>query len=219
MKLRSKLFALVGAGALVMGIAGTAFAQTGNQTNVAWNANASDCTGGPDGDFTVDEGQVAWIFVHTGVTGSGTLTAEFDNAGEVQAASYQTNGVGVVKYMIVTDAPDTLLSFSDTLGGGVLNLSHTCYNTETSSTSESSTTEFTSSEESTSTSEESSTTSFVSSEESTSTAVLPTEPNTATTGTSGSSTMSNGLWMLLAGLGVVGGSVLVLMPSRAKGKR
>jgi hypothetical protein len=217
MKLRSKLFALVGAGALVMGIAGTAFAQTGNQTNVAWNANASDCTGGPDGDFTVDEGQVAWIFVHTGVTGPGTLTAEFDNAGEVQASSYDKGGL---KYMIVTDAPDTLLSFSDNLEGGVLNLSHTCYNTETSSTSESSTTEFTSSEESTSTSEESSsTTSFVSSEESTSTAVLPTEPNTATTGTSGSSTMSNGLWMLLAGLGVVGGSVLVLMPSRAKGKR
>lgn len=207
----------MGAGALVVALAGTAFAEDGNQTNVAWNAGASDCTGGPDNgqgghDIVVPDGQVAWVFVHTGQdqSASGTLTANFENAGDgITAQSYWQGGL---KYLIITDIPDTLKSFSDDLSGGQLTLSHTCYG------SESSTTSFTSSEESSSTSS-SSTTSFVSSEESSSTSVVPSQPNTATFAPSGSNTMSNGIWMLIAGLGVVGGSVLVLMPSRAKGKR
>jgi hypothetical protein len=206
----------MGAGALVVALAGTALAEDGNQTNVAWNAGASLCTGGPDNgqgghDIVVPDGQVAWVFVHTGQdqSASGTLTANFENAGDgITAQSYWQGGL---KYLIITDIPDTLKSFSDDLSGGQLTLSHTCYG------SESSTTSFTSSEESSSTSSSSSTTSFVSSEESTSTS--ETLPNTATFGTSGSNASSNGLWMLIAGLGVVGGSVLVLMPSRAKGKR
>lgn len=217
MNVRKMLGAALGAGALIVALAGTAFAEDGNQTNVAWNAAASDCTGGPDNgqggnDIVVPDGQVAWVFVHTGVSGPGTLTANFENAGDgITAESYVQGGL---KYLIITDIPDTLLSFSDDLSGGQLTLSHTCYGSESSST-----TSFTSSEESSSTSETSSTTSFSMSVSDSTTSVVPSQPNTATLGTSGSSSMSNGLWMLIAGLGVVGGSVLVLMPSRAKGKR
>ncbi|HEY2916814.1 MAG TPA: hypothetical protein VGI98_06325 [Candidatus Limnocylindrales bacterium] len=217
MNVRKTLGAVLGAGALVVALAGTAFAETGNQTDVAWNAGASDCTGGPNGDIVVPDGQVAWVFVHTQQqNSSGTLTANFENAGQLTADSYIQGGL---KYLIITDIPDTLNSFSDDLTGGQLTLSHTCYGAETSSTS--STTSFTSSEESSSTSETSSSSSSTSFSESVSdtTSVVPSQPNTATIGSTGSSTMSNGIWMLIAALGVVGGSVLVLMPSRAKGKR
>ncbi len=55
---------------------------------------------------------------------SGTLTAIFQNAGTVQAQSYIQGGI---KYTITTDRPELLISFSDTIAGGTLTLSHTCY--------------------------------------------------------------------------------------------
>jgi hypothetical protein len=214
-KMRTKVAAMLGAGALAFALFGTALAAEGNQTNVQWNAAASDCTGGPNGDFTVDAGQVAWIFVHTGVTGPGHLTANFDNAGAQGADSYQTNGVGALKYMIVTDAPDELLNFSDNLDGGQLVLSHTCYNSEETSSS----TSFTETvSDTTDTESSSSSTSFTDTVSDT-TDVIPSEPNTATIGSTDSSSVSGGFWMLVAGLGALGGSVLVLLPARAKNRK
>jgi len=211
-KMRTKVAAMLGAGALAFALFGTALAAEGNQTNVQWNAAASDCTGGPNGDFTVDAGQVAWIFVHTGVTGPGHLTANFDNAGAQGADSYVQGGL---KYMIVTDAPDELLNFSDNLDGGQLVLSHTCYNSEETSSS----TSFTETvSDTTDTESSSSSTSFTDTVSDT-TDVIPSEPNTATIGSTDSSSVSGGFWMLVAGLGALGGSVLVLLPARAKNRK
>jgi hypothetical protein len=110
-----------------------AFAQTGNQTDVSSDNYTESCTGGPGGsDITPEAGKVAWLFVHAGVDGPGTLTAEFDGAGEVTADSYIQGGV---KYLIVTDAPETLVSFSDDIAGGVLTLSHVCNGAEEESAS------------------------------------------------------------------------------------
>ena len=48
---------------------------------------------------------------------------------------------------------------------------------------------------------------------------LPTtQPPTDTIGNTGSGQQSSGLWMLLAALGVLAGSVIVLAPSKAKSK-
>jgi hypothetical protein len=103
-----------------------AYAQTGNQENVSSEGRASDCTGGPGGSMiTPGTNQVAWLFVHASTDApSGTLTAMFAGAGTVQAQSYIQGGI---KYLITTGRPETLLSFSDTIEGGVLTLSHTCY--------------------------------------------------------------------------------------------
>ena len=75
------------------------------------------------------------------------------------------------------------------------------------------TTSFESSEESTTDSQ--STTSFESSNESTTDSV--TQPSTDTV-VKGAGQQSGGLWMLLAALGVLAGSVIVLAPSKAKAK-
>jgi hypothetical protein len=106
-----------------------AFAQDGNQTNVSSEGRESDCTGGPGGsDITPGTGQIAWLFVHASTSAtSGTLTAHFETAGTIQASGYVQGGL---KYVIVTDRPELLESFSDDVAGGVLNLSHTCYGPE-----------------------------------------------------------------------------------------
>lgn len=119
------------AGSLILGAAliapAAALAQTGNQTNVSSESGDINCTGGPNGNITVDDQHVGWLFVHTQVSGPGTLTAKFTNAGTVTASSYDQGGV---KYLIITGRPDTLESFSDNLnspdGKDVLTLSHIC---------------------------------------------------------------------------------------------
>lgn len=210
MKLRSKLVALVGAGALVLGIAGTAFADG----TVTWTGN-----GVTDGQLnTVDcdssggQPYLYWVLSPAeGITGA-ELFINGQDQGAMSDLTGGDNGHKALK--IVTSWFDlgSMTAYANVTGGNdkaKLKISHGCPGEETSST-----TSFTSSEssESTSTSE---TTSFVSSESSESTTL----PNTATIGNTGSSGMSNSLWMLLAGIGVVGGSILVLMPARAKGKR
>jgi hypothetical protein len=104
----------------------TALAQTGNQTNVSSEGRASDCSGGPGGtNLTPGTGQVTWLFVHASTDAtSGTLTASFQTAGIIQAQSYIQGGI---KYQVTTDRPELLISFSDTIAGGTLTLSHTCY--------------------------------------------------------------------------------------------
>jgi hypothetical protein len=105
-------------------------AQDGNQTNVSSEGRESQCTGGPGGsDITPGTGEVAWLFVHAGVDGPGELTANFTGAGSITVDSYIQGGV---KYLIVTDRPETLEDFSDTIEGGQLVLSHTCYGAEES---------------------------------------------------------------------------------------
>ena len=125
-------------------------------------------------------------------------------------------------------------------GNAVLALSHGCPG-ETSSSSSSSESSSSSSVESSSSSVESSSSSVESSSSSvesssssvessssseshsqtvsgTSTSVSPTEPNTATIGDSGTAHGSSAAWLLLAALGALFGSILVLTPSRAKNR-
>lgn len=107
-----------------LAVPAAALAQTGNQEgDIPWDAVTVSCTGGPNGDIVVPQGQAPWVFVHAGVTGPGTLTATFAKAGEVKADSYVQ---GNLKYLIVTAVPETLNSFSDDIEGGVLTLSHIC---------------------------------------------------------------------------------------------
>jgi hypothetical protein len=120
------------AGAILIGTALVApaavLAEDGNQTNVNSETFANVlCTGGPGGsNITVSDTEVAWVFVHAGVDGPGTLTADFAGAGIVQTDSYIQ---GNVKYLIKTARPETLKSFSDNISGGTLTLSHVCRNT------------------------------------------------------------------------------------------
>ena len=117
--------------AATLAVPATTLAQTGNQTNVDWDQVAVSCTGGPDGDISVQPGEAAWLFVHAGVTGPGKLTASFAGAGIEVADSYVQ---GNVKYLIVTSTPETLLSFEDDIDGGVLTLSHVCLPAEATPT-------------------------------------------------------------------------------------
>jgi hypothetical protein len=100
-------------------------AQTGNQQDILSSAATQSCTGGPGGSSIMPgTGEVAWLFVHAGVRGSGTLTADFASAGTMTAPSYIQGGI---KYLVVTPSADTLKTFWDTIDGGVLTLSHVCY--------------------------------------------------------------------------------------------
>jgi len=208
-KVRKTLGALMGASALVVALAGTASAApdyatvSDHMASTAQNNNPSfwgeDCTkldaGQGDLGGSVDSyvltADYAKVIVKAGSSASAGDNALtiFDNPTAGQTVWADTNGDN---------------TFNPGGQNGDKNISHIifCGPTETTSFTDSVS--------------DSSTTSFTDSVSDSSTV---TPPNTATFGTTGSSSGSNGLWMLIAGLGVVGGSVLVLMPSRAKGKR
>ena len=123
-----RIAALVASGALLLAATGTALAEPGNQSNVdstTWSGSVS-CTGGPGGS-TIEPGEqaIGWLFVHASTDAtSGTLTANFAGAGTQVVSSYIQGGI---KYLIITDNPDTLVDFSDDIEGGQLVLSHLCY--------------------------------------------------------------------------------------------
>jgi hypothetical protein len=127
-----------------------------------------------------------------------------------------------VSHVCLTEEETTTTSFSSSEES-----------TTESTSSEETTTSFSSSEESTteSTSSEETTTSFSSSEQSTtdsqssstsfsdsisSTTTQPTQPPSDTLGETGSGQQSGSMWLLLAALGALGGSLIVLAPSKAK---
>lgn len=74
------------------------------------------------------DGQVLWHFVHNQVGRSnstrGTLTAIFDDSGSVIVLANKVLR-SVRHYDVLTDAGDTLINASDTIGEGKLVLSHT----------------------------------------------------------------------------------------------
>jgi hypothetical protein len=229
---RNRIMALVGAGVLTMGVVGSAFAtdllagQVGIKLSDKTGTTA-DCDAFP---LEIGPGEVGVHFVLTGATAdSGLLTASFSTDSFTDLASDKTAGPVVMWDAVITGDGDTTLDSASTdISGDQLVLSHTCFGEVSSS----STTSFESSEESSTTSVESSTTSFESSEESTtdvqssssttsfsdSVSDTTSQPPTDTIGNTGSGQQSSGLWMLLAALGVLGGSVIVLAPSKAKNK-
>jgi hypothetical protein len=77
------------------------------------------------------EGTTIWHFVLTSAAaGSGTLTAEFENAGTVTDSDSTAKG-GTLQWWVVTDTGDTLLDASTDVAGNELNLSHICSNVGT----------------------------------------------------------------------------------------
>jgi hypothetical protein len=212
---RNRVLAIVGAAVLTMGVVGVALAEElldGQVGQALSTFNQENCDQFP---LEIGAGEIGVHFVLSNPDAdSGTLDATFSTDSFAGLASADTNSNALMWYAVITgDLDTTILSAHTDVNGKSLVISHVCPGEETSS---SSTTSFESSEESSTTSESSSesTTSFESSEESTTT----TQPPTDTIGNSGNGQQSGGMWLLLAALGVLAGSVIVLAPSKAKSR-
>jgi hypothetical protein len=206
-----KLAALVGAGALVFAVAGTAAAVTDYATVSSHAASTSDnnsadfwgenCTkldaGQGDLGAAVDSyvllADYGKVIVKAGSgasVGDNALTI-FDNPTAGQTVWADSNGDN---------------TFNPGGKDGDKNISHIifCDAASSSSTSFSSTVE--------STTDTSSSTSFTGSVESTTDTLPPTD----TIGSTGNGQQSGAAWLLIASLGVLLGSAIVLAPARAK---
>jgi hypothetical protein len=218
---RNKIMALVGAAVLTIGVVGSAFATdllAGQVGKTIGELATNDCTDFDDLGIEIGAGEIGVHFVLTSPeAASGTLDATFSTDSLTDVANTVHGNSNVLHFygVITGDADTVLLGASTDVSGGNLVLSHICAGEESSS----STTSFESSEESTtdsqssSTASSSSTTSF-----SDSVSDTTSQPPTDTIGNTGSGQQSSGLWMLLAALGVLGGSIIVLAPSKAKTK-
>ena len=212
MNKRSKLWAILSAGVLTLGIAGVALAtdllegQVGN-TMGSYTQNCDNF--GPIG-----EGEIGVHFILSSPNASsGLLDATFSTDSFSGLQDFDTPAESLHWYAVITgDADTTILSAHTDVDGNNLVVSHTCVGEGSSS----STTSFSSSEESstTSVSTTESTTSFSSSEESSTTTV--TTPPSDTIFDGGSGNQATGMWLLVAALGVLLGSLVVVAPARAK---
>ena len=214
-KLMKQVGAATAALALVFALAGTASAVTDYATVTGHAASTSD-NNNPDwwetGDFSectkLDKGEG-----DLGLdVGEYTLTASYELV-IVKAGSEQSSGDNALTLFADASAGETVWADSNGTEGdgpdeGDKTISHIifCDEVETSSSSSTTTDTFSSSEESTTDSE-----SFSESVSDTTTL-----PPTDTIGGTGSGQQSGGTWLLLAALGVLLGSVLVVAPSRAK---
>jgi hypothetical protein len=216
-KLMKQVGAATAALALVFALAGTASAVTdyatvtGHAASTAENNNPNFWETGDLSECTeIDPGE-------GGFGAEYTLLASYELV-IVKAGSEQSSGDNALTLFANASAGETVWADSNGTEGdgpdeGDKNISHiiVCDEVESSSSSSSS---FSSSEESTTDSEttsESETTSFSDSVSSTTTL-----KDTDTIGGTGSGQQSGGTWLLLAALGVLLGSVLVVAPSRAK---
>lgn len=228
---RSKVLALVGAGLLTMGIVGVALA-TELQENQA-GQTLGDLVGGvqvcddfEDLGIEIGEGEVGVHFILTQPeAASGELDAVFSTDTAENVANTPKGAGALHFYVVITGDLDTVIVSATTdVDGDNLVVSHVCggetttttTTTDTTTTDTTTTDTFTSSQQSTTDSSSSSTSTtdtFTSSQGSTTT-----QPPTDTLGDSGSGQQSSGLWLLLAALGVLAGSVIVLAPSKAKSR-
>jgi hypothetical protein len=231
---RTRVLGLLGAAGLVIGMvaasAGGAAAVDEPNTTV-WTGQGWGTNGNPTCDETSQT--MRWNFTDNLAT---SVTLYWPSG---SAAMDQHGGGGwyvdAPYFTPPADESQVYVTWAGT-GSGEVTLSGCDEGTTTSSTTEqssstteqssstteqsSSTTEQSSSttEQSSSTTEETSTTTEFTGGQSGETAV-PSEPNTATIGDSGTSGPSNGSWLLIAALGMLVGSVIVLTPSRVKNKR
>jgi hypothetical protein len=235
MNKRSKIWAILGASVLTLGIAGLALAEDlktydplisvdANGNVSGFDADKVFATSDPECDGfgdTIGEGQVGFHFVLSPTNASsGNLTVDWSTGSVGPIASTGNNNGQSLQWFVVVDYPVTLNDAStdvDDTNAEVdgLKVSHICVDSTSTTT-----TSFSSSEESTTTSVSSSTestTSFSSSQQSTTTIV--TQPPTDTIGDSGSGNQATGMWLLVAALGVLLGSLVVVAPARAKSKR
>jgi hypothetical protein len=214
---RNKILALIGAGVLSMGVVGVALAEElqenqAGQTIGAILEGQQVCDDFDELGIEIGDGEIGLHFILTQPSGdSATIDVETSTGSASDVPNTPKGAGALLFYVVVTGDMDSVLVSAETsIDGGNLVLSHACAGEETTTTT---TTEFTSSEQST-TDTETTTTNFTSSEQST----TNTQPQTDTIGATGSGQQSSGLWMLLAALGVLAGSVIVLAPSKAKSK-
>lgn len=254
MKMRTKLGAMLGAGALAFALFGTALAAAPGATeqgvlpvlhdgaNITaaggGNNDAANCAladtveiGGTSGDGTSTNGVTVHMVYGPGEGGEQDNEVDFTVDNGVVTIAYIKGGNGYNSYDYTGMggvAWDNDLYSPVNGSGNPAGLSHAVFCTglpsvtASSSSSESSsftdTVSGTTDSSSSSSSSSSETTSFTDTVSDT-TNVIPSEPNTATIGSTDSSSVSGGFWMLIAGLGALGGSVLVLLPARAKNRK
>jgi hypothetical protein len=212
MKTRNKLAALLGAGVLMVGAYGMAFAATGASdqgVTPTWHAGNITADGNGNSDKADCDAADA---VETGdASGEGTsdngVTVTWTYDAGTKAFSFTSDGLVTVAYVKGGDAYNEY-NYSDALGHGVASdgnmfapdngsegpagLSHAVFCTSGSAPS------------------------FEASEEGATD--VPSEPNTATIG-AGTSSPADGSWLFVAALGVILASVVVMTPARAKNRR
>jgi len=238
MKHMKRLAAITAAGALVIAVSGIASAASvtptfhdgnitvdgnGNSAGAACDADdALFLNGGdsPDTSGTTTNGVTITVTYHSGDNGF-----DFVAEGGLVTIAYVKGADGYFEYNYGAGvASDTDLSAPDAGGsGGAAVVSHLVFCTaaeaqSSSSSSSASSSSSSSSASSTASETSSSSESHTQTVSGTSTSSSPTEPNTATIGETGSSNGSSAAWLLLAALGALFGSVVVLAPSRAKNK-
>ena len=219
---RNKILALIGAGVLSMGVVGVALAEElqenqAGQTIGAILEGQEVCDDFDDLGIEIGDGEIGLHFILTDPASDSATIDVVTSTGSASDVPNTPKGPGALHfYVVVTGDMDSVLESATTsIDGGNLVLSHACSGDVTTTTTTTTTTSFSSSEEST-TDTETTTTAFTSSEQSTTN--VTTQPQTDTIGANGSGQQSSGLWMLLAALGVLAGSVIVLAPSKAKSK-
>jgi hypothetical protein len=109
-------------GATYASIAGTDL--HGSQVGSDSTTFTQDCS-----DFTSTDGSVLWHFVlvQTTAVNTGSLRAEFQNAGVTTPdIVYSKHVGGVLHWDVITPSSDVLLAASTDASGALLNLSHVC---------------------------------------------------------------------------------------------
>ena len=211
MNKRSKLWAVLGASVMTLGIAGVALATDLNPGQVGITVGSKAGTDEQCAAFPLEigTGEVGLHFVLTSaVEDSGLLSANFTNpvSSFSGLASTTKNGGTIHWYTVITGTSATVIAGASTdATGDNLNLSHSCAGAE-----ETEVPSFEQSQEG-ETDAPSDVPSFEQSQEG------ATEP--PTDGIGSTSAPSDGAWLLVAALGVLLASVVVLTPARARSRR
>ncbi|HEX7950733.1 MAG TPA: hypothetical protein VF494_10325 [Candidatus Limnocylindrales bacterium] len=236
MKTRTKLAALLGAGILAFGAYGlTMAAATGESdqgvtpTTIAGNITLAGGGGNDGADCAAADGLETGNSGGSGTTTNGvTVTWTFDGTtkefgftatGGLVTIAYVKGGDAYNEYDYLGDlghgvASDGNMFAPDNGSDGPAGLSHAVFCTSPSEEESQPPSEVPSAPPSEA---PSAPPSFVSSE--LPATDLPSEPNTATVPTSGNSGPSDSSWLLVAALGVLLASVVVMTPARAKNRR
>jgi hypothetical protein len=236
-KKRSKLWAILGASVLTLGVVSIAMAIELKEAHqglvISWDDEGNPVL--PEGFVNSDEcptepgeGEVIVHFVQTqataGAAGTNLIDVDFDgapDANDVPEDSIQGGGANVDWFVSTTsDGGDvTIVTANTNIPGDQLVVSHICVGdappeeTAPPSFEQSQEGETDEPSEPVITDEPS----FEQSQQGETDA--PTEPNTAALGSNGTSAPADGAWLLVVALGVLLASIVVLSPARAKGTR
>jgi hypothetical protein len=228
-----KLSALLGAGALIVALSGVASAASvepifhdGNITiDGEGNSDAAACDADDaiflNGGDAPDLSGTSANGVTVTVTYNEDKSFDFEAEGGLVTIAYVKGSSGYNEYNYGSPgvASDENLVAPEAGGsGGAAGVSHLVFCTE--ETTETTTTTTTTTTEQTETTTTTTTTTTTFTQDTAADTDAPSEPNTATIGTSsGTAAPADGTWMLVIALGVLLGSVVVLTPAKARNRR